>query len=89
MDAGEDYQLIDVREEHEVIEYNFGGVHIPMGHILMRHEEIRRDVPVVVHCRSGKRSAACISALEQKQGFDNLYNLEGGAIAWSEEIENA
>ena len=87
LDAGEDIQVIDVREEHEVIEYNFGAQHIPMGDILGRTEDVRRDCPVVVHCRSGKRSAAVISALEQKHDYTNLINLDGGVLAWYEVFE--
>jgi adenylyltransferase/sulfurtransferase len=42
---------------------------------------------VVVHCRSGARSAAAIMQLEQNFGFTNLYNMKGGIIAWANEID--
>lgn len=84
LDNGDDIQVIDVREEHEVIEYNIGGEHIPMGFILERSEEIRTDTDVIIHCRSGQRSSAVISALEQKKGFTNLHNLTGGVLAWAD-----
>lgn len=84
LSAGEDIQVIDIREEHEVLEVNMGGIHIPMGEILERREELRKDVPVVIHCRSGKRSAAVISALQAHYGLENLWNLDGGIIAWVE-----
>ena len=58
-----------------------------MGTILGRVDELRRDVPVVMQCRSGGRSAAVISALEERFGLDNLYNLSGGARAWAEEVD--
>lgn len=89
LDAKEDIQVIDVREEHEVIEYSFGAVHIPMGDIINRQDELRKDVPVVLHCRSGKRSGACLTILSQQHGFTNLLNLEGGILAWADAFEGA
>jgi adenylyltransferase/sulfurtransferase len=80
------FQLIDVREEHEFEEANLNGILIPMGEVLDRVEEISRDKQVVVHCRSGKRSATVISALETQHGYTNLYNLKGGILAYIEEI---
>lgn len=86
-EQGIDHQIIDIREIHEVMVSNLGGVHIPMAFCLSRKDEIRRDVPVVVHCRSGARAAAIISALIQKGDFDNLYNLKGGITAWAAEVD--
>jgi adenylyltransferase/sulfurtransferase len=42
----------------------------------------------VVHCKSGGRAAAVVSALMEKGGFDNVYNLRGGITAWVTEIDN-
>jgi rhodanese-related sulfurtransferase len=86
IDKGEDFQLIDVREDFEYEFSNLGGVLIPLGGILIESEKIAKDKPVIVHCRSGKRSAAAIMQLEQ-QGFTNLYNLKGGILAWADEID--
>lgn len=82
-----DFQLIDVREQHEFDFCNLGGVLIPLGGIMDKAEEISKDKPVVVHCRSGARSANAIMALQQLHGHENLYNLKGGIIAWSKEID--
>ncbi|MBP6796263.1 MAG: rhodanese-like domain-containing protein, partial [Saprospiraceae bacterium] len=41
-----------------------------------------------VHCRSGKRSSDVIELLQEKYGFQNLYNLEGGILAWAKEIDH-
>jgi rhodanese-related sulfurtransferase len=84
-DDNADFELIDVREDYEVEEVNIGGKHIPMGEALDRIDEIPKDKKVVVHCRSGKRSASVIEALEQK-GYTNLYNLRGGILAYLDEI---
>src|ERR1044072_1346182 len=86
LDNKENFQLIDVREEHEFDICNLKGELIPMGEVMDHLDKIARDKPVVVHCRSGKRSATVISALEQ-QGFTNLYNLQGGILAWAQELD--
>ena len=78
--------MIDVREEHEFDEANLNGKLIPMGEALDRIDEFSKDKQVVVHCRSGKRSATVINALESQHGFTNLYNLKGGILAYIEEI---
>ena len=49
-------------------------------------EKISKDKQVVIHCKSGKRSATVISALESHHAFTNLYNLKGGILAYIEEI---
>ena len=81
------HQLIDVREIHEVQVSNIGGIHIPMSHCLSRASELRRDVPVVIHCRSGARSSAVVSALRDRAGLDNAVNLAGGITAWATEVD--
>lgn len=85
-DAGEDFQLIDVREDFEYEMSNLDGELIPLGGILIETGKIDKSKPVIVMCRSGKRSAAAIMQLEQ-HGFSNLYNLKGGMLAWAEEID--
>ncbi len=86
LDEKKDFQLIDVREEHEFDEANLNGELIPMGDILSHVDKISKDKQVVIHCRSGKRSATVISALESQHGFTNLYNLQGGILAYIDEI---
>jgi len=75
-----------VREDFEYEMSNLGGLLIPLGGILIETEKIEKDKPVVVMCRSGKRSAVAIMQLEN-QGFTNLYNLLGGITAWAQEID--
>lgn len=83
---GEDFQLIDVREDFEYEVSNLGGELIPLGGVLIESNKIDKNKPVIVMCRSGRRSAVAIAQLEQK-GFTNLYNLKGGIVAWAEEID--
>lgn len=85
-DSNADFQLIDVREEYEFDEANLNGELIPMGEVLSNVDKISKDKQVVVHCRSGKRSASVIQALEAQHGFTNLYNLKGGILAYIEEV---
>lgn len=86
-DNGEVFQLVDVREPNEFEICSLGGDEIPMSQIMTRHQEISKEKKVIIHCKSGKRSANVINALEQNLGFENLYNLEGGILAWAEEID--
>jgi rhodanese-related sulfurtransferase len=85
-DDKKDFQLIDVREEYEFDEVNINGELIPMGEVMDNIDKISKDKQVVVHCRSGKRSATVISALESQHGFTNLYNLKGGILAYIDEV---
>jgi len=89
LDNKEDFQLIDVREEHEFEICNLNAELIPMGEIPDNVDKISKDKPVVVHCRSSKRSGNVIQYLESNFGFTNLYNLEGGILAWADEIDDS
>ena len=82
---GEKFQLIDVREPHEYETANLGAELIPLADVAGQAGRIARDIKVVVHCRSGARSAKAIRELEDRFGFDNLYNLHGGILAYLEE----
>lgn len=82
--AGESVKLLDVREPDERADFHIGGVHIPLGRVqIMQIDEIEdwKDDEIIVYCRSGKRSMIAAMVLEQ-MGFSNLYNLEGGVLAW-------
>ncbi|ELR73738.1 Sulfur carrier protein adenylyltransferase ThiF [Fulvivirga imtechensis AK7] len=86
-DSGENFQLLDVREPHEYDIANLNGELIPMQQVPEAGDKIARDKKVVVHCRSGARSAQAIKFWESKHGLDNLYNLKGGILAWAREID--
>lgn len=81
------FQLIDCREPDEYEFCNIGGELIPMGEVLDNVDKIRKDIPAIIMCRSGRRSADIIVELQQQFGLTNLYNLEGGILAWSREID--
>ncbi len=86
-DCHEAFQLIDVREPHEAEIAAIDGELIPMGDIIDQPEKVSKDKPVIIHCRSGARSATVITALEKQYGFTNLFNLKGGILAWAKEID--
>ncbi|MEL7533533.1 MAG: molybdopterin-synthase adenylyltransferase MoeB [Bacteroidota bacterium] len=86
---GTDFQLIDVREPYEYEIVNIQGELMPQGEIENFLGNINRQIPVLIHCRSGKRSADVIRKLESEHGFTNLYNLEGGILAYVDQIDNS
>jgi rhodanese-related sulfurtransferase len=80
---GEKVFLLDVREPVEVEEWAYPiGVHIPLGELGDRLDEVPSDRTIVVACRSGQRSATAAKALSDA-GW-TAENLTGGAIAWVE-----
>ncbi|HTF82204.1 MAG TPA: rhodanese-like domain-containing protein [Cytophagales bacterium] len=84
INAGEQLLILDVREPSEFQESNINGKLIPLGTLPNRIGEIEdwKGKEVIVHCRSGKRSANAQSFLEM-QGFENVRNLEGGILAYN------
>jgi rhodanese-related sulfurtransferase len=85
LDAGEEFNFLDVREEYEYEEDNLGALLIPVGELPDRLEEIEgwKDQEVVVHCRSGARSGRAKAFLES-QGFTNVRNVLGGILAYND-----
>lgn len=88
--AGETLNVIDVREPEEYAEYNIGAKLIPLGNIMSMQIEDLEDLKnqeLIIHCRSGKRSAQACMVLEQV-GFTNTVNVVGGVLAWQEKYGN-
>lgn len=80
--------LLDVREDWELAIARLDNVvHIPMGEIPVRFAELPQDREIVVVCRSGGRSAQVARFLEQ-QGYARVWNLAGGTLAWSEQVDS-
>ena len=84
--TGEAIQLIDVREPGEYREMNIGAELIPLATITANANRIDHNKKVVIHCKFGNRSATAIRKLEEKFGFENLYNLKGGINAYLQKI---
>ncbi len=89
VNENQDFQLIDVREPYEYEIANLKGELIPLAKVEEAINKIASDKQVVVHCRSGARSAKAIKMLEDKYGFRNLYNLKGGILAWADEVDQS
>lgn len=87
LDNKEDFVFIDVREPYEYEEFNLGAKLIPLATVPteMANLEQYKDSEIVVHCRSGARSANAQQFL-QANGFKNVRNLLGGVVAWQREF---
>ena len=86
-ELGESVQIVDVREANEysgALGHIRGAKLIPLGQLIQRAAELRRDKPVITVCRSGARSAQAVVML-QKEGFQELANLAGGMLRWRAE----
>jgi sulfur-carrier protein adenylyltransferase/sulfurtransferase len=85
---GEKLFILDVRnpEEYQIC-HIAGSTLLPLPELAQRHGELSKDQEMVVHCKSGMRSARAIAFLKQ-QGFHKLRNLQGGILAWAERIDH-
>ena len=87
LDASENLVLLDVREDHEVSFCKIeGSQHVPLGELEDVLPDMKGDIRYIVYCRSGARSAKAASIMVDS-GFQNVSNLVGGILAWSEEID--
>jgi adenylyltransferase/sulfurtransferase len=81
-----DFVLVDVREPNEFEICNLAGRLIPLKTLPARLAELDRGAHVVVHCRSGARSAKAVELL-RASGFENAWNVQGGILAWIDRID--
>ena len=90
LDSGDDFLLLDVREENEHSIAKIDGAKLlPLSIFAEKWEEELgdfKDKEVVVHCKMGGRSQRACEFLES-QGFTNLHNVAGGITAWSDQID--
>ncbi|ACU34794.1 adenylyltransferase/sulfurtransferase MoeZ [Actinosynnema pretiosum subsp. pretiosum] len=90
-DAGDDFVLVDVREPHEYEIVRIpGSVLIPKDRILSGEAlaELPQDKPIVLHCKSGARSAEALAALH-RAGFADAVHVGGGVLAWARQIDQS
>jgi len=88
LDAGEQINLLDVREPHEHAAFNIGGQLFPLGLVQsLQLDEIEylKNEEVFIYCRSGNRSGQACLMLEP-YGFTNVINVVGGMLAWQEKF---
>ncbi len=89
MDRGEDFLLVDVREPNEYEIVNIpGAVLIPKGEIVSGAalSRLPQDRRIVLHCKSGARSAEALAVLKDA-GFADAVHVGGGVVAWVNQIE--
>jgi adenylyltransferase/sulfurtransferase len=86
LDRGDDVFILDVREPHEYQICHLNGYLIPLGDLPKRAHELDSAREIVAHCRSGKRSAEAVDFL-RKAGFRKIWNLKGGILAWSDQVD--
>ncbi|MFV0416887.1 MAG: molybdopterin-synthase adenylyltransferase MoeB [Chthoniobacterales bacterium] len=87
LDADPDLILIDVREKFEYDIARIPGAKlIPLGDLPSRMSELDSADEIYIHCKSGARSASAVRQL-QEAGFDKLWNVDGGILAWSERVD--
>lgn len=91
MDAGDKFVLIDVREpgEFEIVRIP-GSILIPKQEFINGSalEKMPQDVPIILHCKSGVRSAECLAVLKQA-GFADATHVSGGVLAWAKQIDTS
>jgi NADPH-dependent 2,4-dienoyl-CoA reductase/sulfur reductase-like enzyme/rhodanese-related sulfurtransferase len=83
-----DFQLLDVREESEMMEKRIpGSLWIPLAELGKRSHELDKNKEIAVHCESGLRSyKACLKL--QNAGIENIKNVDGGMLCWCYELES-
>lgn len=87
LDRGDNFTLIDVREPHEYRICNIPGARlIPLGEFPQHVGEFDPKDDIVIHCRSGMRSAKACALLRQN-GFERVRNVVGGILAWSDKVD--
>lgn len=83
-----DFQLVDVREYYEYNICKLNSVHIPMADIISRMGEIATDKKICILCKTGKRAEAVANLLETDYDFKDVLVVEGGIMAYAEQIDN-
>lgn len=86
IEQNKEFQLIDVREANEKDIADIGGDLIPLQTIPGSLEKFTTK-PIVIYCRSGKRSGEATQYAQQNLNRTDIYNLKGGILAWSDQID--
>ena len=89
LDRGDRFVLIDVREPHEYRICNIPAARlIPLGEVPKRLNELDPEADIVIHCKSGMRSAKACGILRQA-GFEHVRNMKGGILAWADQVDRS
>lgn len=85
----DNYLIVDIREDYEYEEANIGSLHIPMGEVADRIDELKTDKKIAILCRSGRRAEAVSNLLENDFDMSNVCIVEGGILAWKDEVDSS
>jgi molybdopterin/thiamine biosynthesis adenylyltransferase/rhodanese-related sulfurtransferase len=89
LDRVDNFVLIDVREPHEYQICNIPAAKlIPLGEVGRRLDELDPEADIVIHCKSGMRSARACGILKAA-GFKHVRNMKGGILAWSDQVDRS
>ncbi len=87
LDRGDKLTIVDVREPNELqINRIPGSLHIPLGDIPKRYNELDQDAELVMQCKSGVRSGKAADFL-RSVGFTHVLNLKGGILDWIDKVD--
>jgi rhodanese-related sulfurtransferase len=86
MKQSNDYVIVDIREPYECEVGRIASIHIPMGELIARHDELSDNKKIVLMCKSGKRAEAAANLLTTEFNKFNIYVLEGGISAWRDTV---
>jgi len=87
-DAGDDIQIIDMREPHELVMGKLPNTKaIPFGQVIRRMDELDPNIDTVFICKIGVRSVLAIRALKEEGYTGNLFNLRDGINGWANDID--
>ena len=87
LDRGDAFVLVDVREPHEWQMCRIDAAKlIPLGDLPARLSELDPSAEIVMHCKAGGRSAKAVALLKEK-GFGNVWNMKGGILLWSDQVD--
>lgn len=89
MDEGSECIVLDVREPYECEICSIGGIQIPMTEVAEKSADFQKDQQIVVICRTGKRAEAVANLLEADLGFSNIRILEGGILAYIDQVDQS
>lgn len=89
INANENLFLLDIRENYEREISHIPSIHIPMGDVASKTNEIPKDKEIVIICRSGKRAEPIAHYLQHDMSFPNVKILEGGLLAWKEQVDSS
>jgi rhodanese-related sulfurtransferase len=89
INANENLFLLDIREDYEREISHIPSIHIPMGDVASKTNEIPKEKEIIIICRSGKRAEPIADYLQNVMSFPNVTILDGGLLVWKEQVDSS